>query len=865
MHSDADELADKLQYAASLGPKPLVRSTQYTCPATDSDREHELFSWKALESAYRDFGSTTLPTLARGLFLEQCPDSHWRVAVRGYDKFFNVGELPWTRPQAIAAYSQGPYILTHKENGCIIFVAALSPRRIVVTSKHSLYLNEPDRVSHADMGRRWLERHLGKANKTEEQLAAELWERNQTAVFELCDDQFEEHVLAYPPERSGLHLHGLNDNTEAFSTASMDEVTEFAGRYGFIPVRYKIIETLEEVESFATEVAKTGSIAGEAIEGFVVRTTMPANVEPVPGVVPPPYAPGQAWFYKIKFDEPYLMYRQWRELTKTMISTKAQWDDAVKIYDDLQRKHESDAQESEASGASKGQIRKERKNMYSSIVSKGFSVDSDGVCPPALPKVKDQRVETLVYVKWCHDHMYGNRARGIEASPELFEGFADGHGIIALRDRFLAYLDTPDGAAALAAAKRDAGKGDLRDDTRPFEKTLIVPIAVPGTGKTALAVALHRLFPAWAHVQSDDVQTKRTGPTFLRNVESALRDKTVVIADRNNHLEQHREEFVDIVRRVSGPQRGGGLGPRVRLVALFWRVDELPTADIHELLAQRIVDRGERHQCLRVGEKETFAYDAILRRFITELVPFDEKSTPADAQFSECISFSLLNSLEDNLHAALDALVPMLGLERPAEEAVRGALESARQYAPTVRKATPQTSVRDPNAIYKTSYIGVSVAECIDELAGKLVSSKHAKQVLEKIVAVHRVVPNPHVTLVHQFEMENEDAQRRWDIYFEAAKERPRCTMQITGVAWSDRVMSLEVKSLRCETLDIGALQGDGFLPHITVGVTSASTKHIEGREVFALLAQGGAEGVYYESVTPHELGGTIEFFSNPP
>ena len=76
MHSDVDSLADKLQHAAELGPKPLVRATPYTYPETSTDRAHEFFSWKALESAYRDFGSSTLPTLARGLFLEQRPDKH---------------------------------------------------------------------------------------------------------------------------------------------------------------------------------------------------------------------------------------------------------------------------------------------------------------------------------------------------------------------------------------------------------------------------------------------------------------------------------------------------------------------------------------------------------------------------------------------------------------------------------------------------------------------------------------------------------------------------------------------------------------------------------------------------------------------
>ncbi|PWN47464.1 tRNA ligase, partial [Violaceomyces palustris] len=180
-------------------------------------------SWKTSEFAYRKSNSTDsqLPTLARGLFTqpiyspssptasEHQPACH-RIAVRGYDKFFNVGEMPWTKPESIRLYTTPPYEVTFKENGCIIFASALSPQRIVVTSKHSLGPSPQNTgPSHAEKGEEWLERHLGAKGRTKSELANELWRRNETAVFELCDDSFEEHVIEYPKEKTGLHLHGL--------------------------------------------------------------------------------------------------------------------------------------------------------------------------------------------------------------------------------------------------------------------------------------------------------------------------------------------------------------------------------------------------------------------------------------------------------------------------------------------------------------------------------------------------------------------------------------------------------------------------------------------------------------------------------
>lgn len=883
MLTEIDALVEKLQHAASLGPKPLVRATQYTYPQSNNDRAHELFSWKTLESAYRDFGKESLPTLARGLFIEQGSDDHWRIAARGYDKFFNIDELPWTRPQAISAYSKGPYVLSYKENGCIIFIAAVAPNRLIVTSKHALGATEPDQVGHADMGRRWLDRHLASANKSEEDLAADLWQRNQTAVLELCDDSFEEHVLPYPPERTGLHLHGLNDNAEAFRTADMEEVVEFAARYGFLPVRYRKMDTLAEVEAFAAEVGKTGSLDGEPIEGFVVRTRMPDVISPIAGVAAPPYAPGQTWFYKIKFDEPYLMYRQWRELTRAMVSNKKRWEEAIEELEHLKASRENNAvvdEDAESGGndanegTTKSQQRRERKMLYTAITRKGFSVDQNGVAPPDPPKVKDNRPESIVYVAWCNERMFGNKEKGIEPLPELFERFNQGHGIIALREKFLEYLGSPAGAEHLNSVKRDNTTHDLRDDQRPFEKTLIVPIAVPGSGKTALAVALANLFKDWVHVQSDDVQTKRTGPAFLRNVETALRNNQVVIADRNNHLSKHRDEFVDIVRRVSGRQKNGELGPRVRLIALVWRVDELPPAEAHDLLAQRIIGRGQRHQCIRVKDNEPFAYDMIIRRFMNEIAPFNAGSGPpgvgganvqptADEQFTECVSFSLTSSLDTNIATAVDALVRIIGAERPSDEALAAALEAARTYSPKVRKPVPPAPSGDPLEVRNTSYIGVFIPDNVGQLASELIEGldPSARVVLDKIKAAHRIVSNPHVTLIHAKDI---DAHKdRWVLYYEVAKNKPTCSLQVTGIAWSDVVMSLQVESLHSDAVDIEAQQGSGFFAHITVGVTSANVKHYEGRMILSALAKDTPPGIHYSRVSLRPLIGNIEFCSN--
>lgn len=82
----------------------LVKSSTYPAPA---DPKIVVCSWKMNEFKYYDIPSP-FPTLARGLFTVDLPkdedeakkdatdvDQRYRIVARGYDKFFNIGEVPW--------------------------------------------------------------------------------------------------------------------------------------------------------------------------------------------------------------------------------------------------------------------------------------------------------------------------------------------------------------------------------------------------------------------------------------------------------------------------------------------------------------------------------------------------------------------------------------------------------------------------------------------------------------------------------------------------------------------------------------------------------------------------------------------------
>ncbi|KAM3071323.1 tRNA ligase [Clarireedia jacksonii] len=259
-----------------------------------------------------DYKRDDLPTYARGLFTSKNENGQPEIAVRGYDKFFNTEEVNATRWRNIENNTQGPYELSLKENGCIVFISGLHDGTLLVCSKHSTGSGANPGLSHAKAAEKWVDKQLKALGRTREDLARELRGRNATAVAELCDDDFEEHILPYQGEDAGLYLHGININLPEFMTYSGHQVQAFAAQWGFKKTDFLVIEDINAVKTFLEQVAETGSYQGRDVEGFVIRCKSRTQSS----------GPYSDWFFKYKFEEPYLMYRQWRECTKAVIAGK---------------------------------------------------------------------------------------------------------------------------------------------------------------------------------------------------------------------------------------------------------------------------------------------------------------------------------------------------------------------------------------------------------------------------------------------------------------------------------------------------------------------------------------------------------------
>lgn len=216
-------------------------------------------------------------------------------------------------------------------------------------------------------------------------------------------------------------MHGLNECSKYFRTMLPDVVDAFAREWCFIVTASTELKTIAEVKEFTERIGKEGKWNGQALEGFVVRTHV-SERPPTKGNKDrqaSPYEPGSSFFFKVKFDEPYMMYRDWREVTKTLLS-------------------------------------------------KGPQIGN-------IPKGKMRRPETQAYAKWIMEEIKRDRAQ--------FSQFTQGKGIIATRERFLKWYESDEGKKELHQANSEAVE-QKEEAKQKFGKTIIVPIAVPGVGRS---------------------------------------------------------------------------------------------------------------------------------------------------------------------------------------------------------------------------------------------------------------------------------------------------------------------------------------------------------------------------------------------
>lgn len=386
-----------------------------------------------------------------------------------------------------------------------------------------------------------------------------------------------------------------------------------------------------------------------------------------------------------------------------------------------------------------------------------------------------------------------------------------------------------------------------------------------------IGVALNQLF-GFGHTQSDDVTTKRTAPTFMKNIAGLLQKHDVVYADRNNHLEKHYNELVEM---PFDTKLGTGKALKmfdVRFIGLQWDVDDLPYHRVLRVCSERVVKRGDNHQTLRPDPTVEAEHEAVVGQFLRAF------TFPDSEDFEQIIHVSVLDDPLDVLRKVVDKLVDILLLSTPSDDQLQAALDHAAEYK-------TKTPYHAPARISKTvRYFGLAPEIDLVELVDCVLRTHpdpSGRALLEDLKATNRVTVKPHVTLSHEKNVEAEKEQlaasgtslagphqRCWEQCRLLASDGSSAmyAYNITHLVWDDRVMTLIIDTLRPEKNDTVQLEvPDDYASHlhITVGTRTEEISAFESRGIVKVAREGIARGVDEgEAEEATESGGKVRWFS---
>lgn len=518
----------------------LLIKVMYTVETSGGPIEVE--SWKMKEFHYGR-KEVVFPIRARGLFMR-----NGKILARGYDKFFNVDEVEDTKLDTLKEW-EGPFSASTKENGCIILISGLEDGTLLVCSKHSTGRIPREKIAkhknaqtdfvpkHCVEGEKAVREVLARKGKSAKDLALTLYLMNATAMLELCDDNFEEHILRYPKEVAGLYLHGINMNTRKFHTYPIDKVAEFADEWGFRKVEYTIFEEFADLWNFLENMKVHGCFQGRELEGFVVRSVQD----------------NEDRFFKYKFEEPYFLYRLLREVT-------------VKLID----KHRPESIEQIMNNVTKHKI-----------------IAND-------------------YLHFAKEEFARN--------PELVDLYRESIGIIGMREKYMASKGIENGMDLLELNKDAILSEQLAQLIRETkQRVVIIPIAVPGSGKTTTFKTLTDLFPNWAMAQNDDYKDNLE---FFEQVYRNIDQHEVSIVDMNFHQGTTRLDFFKQIAERRSTYISSDIA--INFVGLNYFSQG---RDNHaSFLRKNVRARGDNHQSLRIDSKNTETQVlAVMERFLGDL------------------------------------------------------------------------------------------------------------------------------------------------------------------------------------------------------------------------------------------------------
>jgi len=209
-----------------------------------------------------------------------------------------------------------------------------------------------------------------------------------------------------------------------------------------------------------------------------------------------------------------------------------------------------------------------------------------------------------------------------------------------------------------------------------------------------------------------------------------------------------------------------------------------------------------------------------------------------------------------------------MGIVDPGEERRREAVEFAKEWKVKNKKETSEDSSsalkKRQQKPTKPRYYGLRVEVNLGQLVRDALPEEELSNpasLWNHLVKSSRVELHPHVTLVHQVELQSQDPEFKekkrvlWDKYEEMVQHATRegstpedkqtLEVELTlgpKLVWNDRAMSIEVSSLSQPESDSTISLVEDRSAHITVGTRASDIRPIEGKFLMEKALKGEKE-----------------------
>lgn len=204
---------------------------------------------------------------ARGLYIDV---DKLKVALRSWDKFFNIDEMPFTKFDMLQYTMQFPVTAYVKENGFLGLVAYDEygdyEDNLIVTTKSSIT------GDYSVWLRDMLKRKVSPDNI--KKISEYCKENDVTMVFECVDMEHDPHIIEYP--ESELFLLAIIKNDLVFSQLPYDELCNTGKQFGLkVKEKAYVLNNWQEFFDWYTEITQDNYLWNDRIiEGFVIEDSV---------------------------------------------------------------------------------------------------------------------------------------------------------------------------------------------------------------------------------------------------------------------------------------------------------------------------------------------------------------------------------------------------------------------------------------------------------------------------------------------------------------------------------------------------------------------------------------------------------------